>query len=121
MFRTENIPGCEYVGASNGMDVIKINGAIYGITGFNGEGYEATEYDGAVSSYLDKRSGFLKAVMADCKPIWECSIQPVYRYEDEGIDIGEIEEDSDEWKHAVEVVDLRIDREKLYKQPKKWL
>lgn len=36
-----------------------------------------------------------------------CEFIPIYRYEEENIDINELEENSDEWLHAVEIVDFR--------------
>lgn len=118
-FDTKKIPGCEYIGDDDGMDIITYNGTVYAVTGWNGEQHEATEFSGTASAYRDRRSGLLKAILHG-KPVYECFIRPIYRYEVDGMDLDELEEDSEEWKNAVEVLDIDIDRDRPYKEPRKW-
>ena len=74
--------------------IVEIDGVLYALSGWNGEKY------------------------TDC---WECldqctpvegssyTLTPVYRFEVENIDLDTIEENSDEWDKAIEIVDYRVE------------
>lgn len=79
----------------DGIEMLKIHGGIYVLSGWNGEKFincwkcldEWTVDPDAPGRFVAK---------------------PVYRFELEGIDLDELEENSEEWKNAVKVVDYDI-------------
>lgn len=72
----------------------KIGPDVYALDGWNGEAY----------LHCWKCTG--KGLMDASEQEYE--IRPVYRFEAEGIDLDNLEEGSNEWDHACEIVDFNI-------------
>lgn len=83
------------------VDIIKMNGKFYCLSNWNGEQYnrcwevEEPTYNGY---------GY-NATAVDGK---EYRFVPVYRWQEENIDLAELEENGEEWEKATEVVDFNI-------------
>ena len=75
-------------------DIYQVNGRCYVVDGWNGEQWNAC-WEVAPDDLHDIISQ-------------DIVIRPVYRFEAEDIDLGKVEENSDAWDHAVELVDLDI-------------
>ena len=78
--------------ADKSIEIVEINGSKYALHGWNGLAF------------------------TDC---WECidefesvcgsyTLTPVYRFMQENIDVGSIEENSREWEYATEIVDYNV-------------
>lgn len=77
--------------------VFEIDGRYYAAYGWNGEKY--------VDSFeVTRRVGntFFDAAA-------DCVLAPIYRFEAEGIDFDSIEEGTDEWDAANEIVDYHVE------------
>lgn len=79
------------------IEVFEIDGKYYAAAGWNGEKYED-------SFEVTRRVGntFFDAAA-------DCVLAPVYRFEAEDIDLDRIEEGTDEWDSAVEIVDYHVE------------
>ena len=75
-------------------DIYQVNGRCYVVDGWNGEQW--------ISCWEVAPDDLHDIISRDIV------IRPVYRFEAEGIDLDKVEENSDAWDHAVELVDLDI-------------
>lgn len=78
------------------IELVEINGTVYALNGWNGEEYT----DGWVCypPYFTEASED------------SYTLRPVYRFEDEVIDLGSIEEGSEKWEYAVQIVDYKVSK-----------
>ena len=86
----------EYGYWNNGtLPMVEVDGEIFVLAGWNGE------------KYTD---------CWKCKDQWteiddgEYSLRPVYRFEDEEIDLDSVEENSEEWYKLTEIVDYNVSK-----------
>lgn len=85
-----------YVRGTSDTDVWEIDGEPYAVGGFNGEKYMRCWK-------LKYRDGSGFPASSDSPDL---VLRPIYRFEQENIDISEIEENSQEWDMANEIVDF---------------
>lgn len=92
-------PSIEPIGvwhSDRNIDLIELNGAVFALYGWNGEKYtDCWKCSGEYNMTASKES---------------YTLTPVYRYQAAQVDISLIDEDSDTWEKAVEVVDYEISR-----------
>lgn len=88
-FLPEVEPRFYWFSSSYDIPVYEIEGKLYAMSGWNGEVYTACWE--CLDSFTD----------VDNK---KYSFKPIYRYEAEGIEIDELDEDSDEFGEALQVV-----------------
>lgn len=77
--------------------MMEIDGDIYALSGWNGE------------KFLDCWK-CLDEWTVDPNEPGRFVATPVYRFQEEGIDLETLEENSEEWQNAVEIVDYDISR-----------
>lgn len=79
------------------IELYEIDGEIYALYGWNGEEY--------VSCWkcIDEYN-------ADQNDDSEYCIRPIYKFQEENIDLDTLEENSDEWYDATEIVDFNVYR-----------
>ena len=76
------------------IEIVEISGTAYALNDWNGEAYTSCWI--CSGEYLHDASEE------------EYTLRPVYRFQDEGIDLNVLEENSAEWEHAIEVVDYDV-------------
>lgn len=79
---------------NGGQDIYQVNSHCYVLNGWNGEWW--------LSCWEVAPDDLYEIIGSDIQ------IRPIYRYEAEDIDLDKIDEESDDWDHAVELVDLDI-------------
>lgn len=79
---------------NGGQDIYQVNSRCYVLNGWNGEWW--------LSCWEVAPDDLYEIIGSDIQ------IRPIYRYEAEDIDLDKIDEESDDWDHAVELVDLDI-------------
>ena len=79
------------------INVYEVGGKYYAASGWNGEKYED-------SFEVTRRIGneFFDAA-------GDCVLSPIYRFEAENLDLDSIEEGTEEWDAAVEIVDYHVE------------
>lgn len=83
------------------VDIIKMNGKYYCLSEWNGEQF-LTCWE--VKKPIYNGCGY-NATAVDGK---EYCFVPVYRWQEENIDLDELEENGEEWEKATEIVDFNI-------------
>ena len=95
-----NYENCGRWWSDNDIELIKKDGHIYALDGWNGEKYlSCWECGGAYNMDAISES--------------DISIKPIYRYDIENINLNVVDENSDEWEYACEIVDYQVDSSEI--------